>query len=506
MRIVESSCSQKTVYNVIWRFVYQIVNLVCGLILPRLILSFYGSEYNGLISSITQFLQVIALLQSGIGWVTIAALYKPLANNDRKTISVIIKTTEDFMHKVVLIFLGFVIILSIVYPFIVIDNFDWIFTATLVLIISIASCAQYFFGQTYQFLLNADQNQRVISIIDICKIILNTGLSAFLIYLQCDIRIVKLVAATVFVVAPLVINRYAKRKYRILNDVKKDYSLISQRWDNFGLQVAEFAVLNSSIIILSIFKDVYEVSVYTVYNLIMAGIYGFLVPVTNGVYAAFGNMLVKDERDKLQKGICMYEQVVCVMSTILYSVTLKAMIPFVSLYTRGVYDVNYIRPTFVYVIVAAQLFRCYRYPYSDVVNAAGVFRQMRNPAFYEMIINISISILLVFKLGIIGVAIGSLAAYIYRTGRYATYMSQKIIVRNITLFIKRIVLSILAIITINVIITLLPLHAAIEYHLWIINSAIMAFVALIITIAFEMIFYRKDLFELLSLVKRLFVK
>ena len=39
----------------------------------------YGSDVNGLVSSITQFLGYIALVEGGVGGVIRAALYKPLA-------------------------------------------------------------------------------------------------------------------------------------------------------------------------------------------------------------------------------------------------------------------------------------------------------------------------------------------------------------------------------------------------------------------------------------------
>ena len=59
---------------------YEMVAVICGLILPRLILSTFGSSYNGITSSITQFLSCVTLLRAGIGGVTRASLYKPLAD------------------------------------------------------------------------------------------------------------------------------------------------------------------------------------------------------------------------------------------------------------------------------------------------------------------------------------------------------------------------------------------------------------------------------------------
>ena len=53
--------------NTIASLVFQITTIVCGFILPRIILQQFGSETNGLISSITQFLGIIGFLELGVG-------------------------------------------------------------------------------------------------------------------------------------------------------------------------------------------------------------------------------------------------------------------------------------------------------------------------------------------------------------------------------------------------------------------------------------------------------
>ncbi len=52
--------------NTFSSFIMQITTIVCGFILPRLILTKYGSEVNGLLNSISQFLQIIAFLELGL--------------------------------------------------------------------------------------------------------------------------------------------------------------------------------------------------------------------------------------------------------------------------------------------------------------------------------------------------------------------------------------------------------------------------------------------------------
>lgn len=61
----------------------QITILICGFIVPKVIITNFGSNVNGLVSSITQFLAYITLLEAGMGPVVKSALYGPIAKKIR---------------------------------------------------------------------------------------------------------------------------------------------------------------------------------------------------------------------------------------------------------------------------------------------------------------------------------------------------------------------------------------------------------------------------------------
>lgn len=137
--------SRKAIVNTIAGLLYELVAVICGFILPRLILTAFGSSYNGVTSSITQFLGYVSLMRAGIGGVTRAALYKPLANKDSAEISGVINATNNFLKRVAVIFAVSMIAFAAIYPFFVKEDFDWLFTFSLVLILGISTFAQYFF-------------------------------------------------------------------------------------------------------------------------------------------------------------------------------------------------------------------------------------------------------------------------------------------------------------------------------------------------------------------------
>ena len=85
--------------NTFSSLVFEIVTIVCGFILPRLIMQAYGSGINGLVNSITQFIGIITFLELGVGKVVQSALYKPLVDKDNDQISrVMVSAGKFFKH------------------------------------------------------------------------------------------------------------------------------------------------------------------------------------------------------------------------------------------------------------------------------------------------------------------------------------------------------------------------------------------------------------------------
>ena len=497
--------SKNAFKNTLWGIVYEAIVLVCGFIVPRLVLTGFGSEYNGITSVIKQFLQVISLFQAGIGGVTIAALYKPLYERDRWQVSVIIKTTEVYLRKIAIIFIGAFALIAFILPLFV-EEFDYFFTASLVLIMSLSTFSQYFFGLTYRYLLSANQHQRIIHIVNSINALANTAMSAILIYLGFSIHIVMLGSALVYFFSPVFIYVYVNKKYSLIKTVKPDNNVIKQRWDNFGSQVAAFITVNTDLIVLSVFSTMKIVSVYTVYNLIISGVLGLFNPFIAGVSAAFGNMIAKNEQVLLKKNIRLYEEVVYVLATFLFGSASAMILFFVELYTKNVSDSYiYSQSIFAYILIAATLFRIYRFPYTGITDAAGHFKQNRNLSFVEAAINIVVSVVLVIILNdyykLIGVAIGTLFAYSFRTIRFAVYMSKYLIPRSNRLFVKRILLSLLVTVIIASIPTILQFKKPESWLIWVIHAAVVSIIAFVLTLSVELIFYRNDLKELFKMVK-----
>lgn len=504
---MEKSRGHKALINTAALGVYQLVHFVCGLILPRYFLLYFGSDYNGVVSSITQFLNFITILQFGIAGSTRFALYKVLADNDKKGISGIINATERYMRKIGLVLLVYIGVLAFAYPYIASTSLPAVEVGILVLIVGASSFSQYFFGITYQILLTADQKIFIYNMIATAATCLNTILALVLMKVGQNIFIVKLGSALVYVLVPVILSLYVRKKYKIDKSVPQDKTAIKNRWDVMWHSIANIVHDNTDLTILTIFTDVKLVSVYTVYYLVINGLYKILSIFTNSLEAAFGNMFAKKESETAYKNLELYEFFMCVFVSVVFSCALVLIVPFAKLYTEGISDVNYIEPVFALIAVIAQMVMCIRQPYLTVVRAAGHYKQTRNGAIFEAGMNVIVSVVLTHFWGIVGVAIGTLAANLFRTIQFAAYMRNNILNRPLKKALFMMLWTAINVLTIYLISQFVFKVIIIDsWFTWALAGVLCCFVAFIITMLSAMLCCKRKMIMILSFIKKLLVR
>jgi len=497
---------KKMAINTMFSFVQEFISIVCSFILPRLILSVFGSRFNGLITSITQFLSCAVLLRSGLGGATRAALYKPLANQDSNAISAIVNATERYMRRIGILLAALIFVFAGIYPFLVQTDFDWFFSFSLVLIIGASTFAESFFGITYLIVLQADQKLWVTSLLSSICSILNTVIASILMLAGASIHMVKLGSAFVFVMYPIVIGLYVRKKYSIDRTVPPNNSAISQRWDAFWHQVSFFVMNNTGVMVLTIFSNLAEVSVYGIYNMVFRGLKRIVMAFSGSQEAAYGNMIAKNQIKELRENVGIMETLMFGISTIIYSCAVVLVLDFVQIYTLNIHDIDYYRPFFAYVMIVAQLFNGFRLPYQTVVQAAGHYKQTKIGAIIEPILNIVVSVIFVFKYGLIGVAIGACIATIFRTIQYSFHMSKTIINRNWSVSLLKILISFGEMAVILLIMKVLPILAPVNYAQWIVKAVISFFISASVVCITSCILFRNEFFLIIKKIKMIFIK
>lgn len=475
----------------------QFVTLICGFVLPRLILESYGSEVNGLTQSIKQFLGVIAFLELGVGQVIQSSLYKPLAQKDTEQISKILVSGNRFFRNIARVLLVYVCALIIVFPFLGEQDFGWAYTATLILAMCISSFAQYYFGIIDNLLLNADQKGYIQYISQIVLILLNTIVSVWMIREGYSIQSVKLISSLLFLIRPIIVRYYIRQNYQINRKIQYIGEPIRQKWNGIAQHVATIVLEGTDSIVLTIFATLSDVSVYSVYYMVIAGVLALYQSLTAGIQSVVGALWAKQQIDRLKKVFSMIEMALHFLTIFMFSCVALLIVPFVQVYTNGLTDANYIKPVFAYVLVIAYTVRCLRTPYNILILAGGHYKQTQKCHIIAAVLNIVISIAAVSLWGLIGIAMGTLVALAYQTGWMMVYDSKHLLCWSFKNIIKQLSIDAVTMGLIFAIAGWIKL-GEISYIGWFFMAMPVALIALSVTVIMAMLFYRRTMLEVIS--------
>ena len=232
----------------------QLVLALSGIIIPRFFIALYGSAVNGLVSSISQFISYMALVEAGVGAAGTVALYKPIADKNQDRINGIVSAARSFYLRSGAIFLGLLIALIIFYPFAVKNEIQNVsFIRTMIFVLSINGIVDYFYLGKFRVLLMADQKGYIISLAQIIGTVLMTVVCIILMELNCSALLVKGVNAAIYILRSLIVGLYVKKNYPNVNfKAKPLFSAFGQRWAALLHQIVGMIVNNTAIILMTL--------------------------------------------------------------------------------------------------------------------------------------------------------------------------------------------------------------------------------------------------------------
>lgn len=425
-------------WNTIASLAVQLAAILSSFIVPKCILNAYGSATNGMVSSITSFLGFLTLMESGVGSVARAELYRPVAEKDTEQTSVVVNATHDFFRKVAFLYLMFVAAFAIIFPLAVDSGENFWYTFFLVLIIAVTNLVQYYFGAGYMQVLYADQKLYLLYSIQAISYLLSVVLTIWLTNIGATIHLVKLASALVFIIRPIAVNIYVKKEYSIRTDAVAESPVLQQKWNNMFQTIAYFVHSKTDAMVLTVFCTFEDVSVYAVYAMVTTGLSSVISSMCNGFTSRIGSQYGKKD-EKLRDTFSAYELFVFNLTAICFTTAACVIQDFVFLYTRNLTDAEYRQPLFGLLLILAEAVFCIRMPYNNMVSSAGHFRQTQRAAIIEAGLNITLSVILVWKFGLVGVAVGTLIAMAYRTGYLVVYLTRNILNCGILKFMKKVI-------------------------------------------------------------------
>ena len=495
------SRKKKLLLNTGTALLYQVITLACGFVLPKFIIPHFGSAVNGLLSSITQFLTIVTLCECGVGAVVQSALYKPLAEKDDDGISKIIISANHFFNRVVCLLIGYVLILCIVYPIIVRNEFTYLYTVTLIGIMAASYFAQHYLYLALRLLLNADQASFIQLGAHSLVLIINTVLTILLIKLGAPVHVVKLGSVVAFLIQPFAVRLYVNKHYNLNLKLQLREEPLKQKWNGLAQHIASVVQGNTATVVLTIFSTLENISIYSVYYLVAHGIRQIILSLNTGVQAMLGNMLAKREMETLDKTFTTVEFLFHALVTLLFGITGILLIPFVKIYTANFTDADYIQPLFSALMVIGQAAYCLRIPFEMMVKAAGHYKQTQTSSIIEAVLNIVTAVVLVLTLGMEGVAISSIVAMGYRTVYLVFYMQKNILNRPVKYFMKHLLVDAICVAAMLLATGWIKINPA-NYIEWALSAVVVVLICGCVCGAINFVFYKSEIGSAAKLLLR----
>ena len=417
-------------YNLLSGVLYQVVLIVLSFLLPRLYLENFGSEVNGVLSTIKQIFVYMFLLESGVGLATTQALYKPVAEKNYSRISSIISATNTYYFKIGIIYSVIALLIAVVYAYIVPTSIEPGIIFGIIILTALPALFSYFIQAKYRILLEVDGRKYVITNSEILLQFLSNVGKILVLLLTNSLLLIQLVYCILSILQLAYVYVHAKRRYTWLNvNLEPDFEAISQRKSVLVHQVSGMVFNNTDVLLLSFLCDFKVVSVYTIYNVFFSQIQNFITSITSGFSFALGQMFYKD-REKFMKVYDVYETFYIMATFIIYTLMAIFLLPLIQIYTKGITDANYTNVYLVILFVVMNLLSNGKLPSNHVLEYSGKFEETRSHAIWEMIINIVVSIVSILKWGICGAILGTIIALIYRGTMMIYYSNKKVLSRG----------------------------------------------------------------------------
>lgn len=420
---------KKSVKNIIWGGGSQLLILLIGLVLPRIIMMSYGSEVNGLFNSVTQVFSYIALLEAGIGTAAIQALYRPIVNADKIEISSILVETRNYFRRVTRIYFLAVIALSLIYPFIIKSSLPKHEMVLVILLHGLSNVLTFWFTSTLKQLMIANGESFFINFISLIITVLTSVSKIILASVSANIVFIQLSHFAINIVHILIYVIVFKRKYNWVNFKTEPKTGVLKQRNAFLVHEFSGVIFNNTdTVLLSTFVGLAMTSKYSIYNMVFHALNVMFSTIHNGISFVLGHAYVEG-RDKYIKIHDAYQTYYTAVTFSLISVCYFLILPFISLYTSGISDVEYYDTKLPILFALVALLSLSRKTETVLINLSGHAKKTIPNTLIEAGINLVSSLILVNYLGIYGVLMGTVIALLYRSNDMIWYANKKILNR-----------------------------------------------------------------------------
>lgn len=414
--------------NIIWGIIYRFTTIALPFVVRTVMIYTLGAEFLGLSSLFTSVLNVISLAELGVGVAMVYAMYKPVAENDEKTICAILN-----LYRKIYRIIGTIIVTAglVVLPYIkkiISGNVPQNINIYLLFIIYLANAAGSYFLFAYQAsVLNATQRNDITSKVNMIMTVVKNVCQVIVLILwknyYCYVIFLPLTSfAANIVTAYMARKMYPQYVCKGKVDPTLEKKIRGKVLALFAVKITNVIYNSVDSIVISAFLGLVALAKYNNYYYIMSAVVSVATVVFNAIGASIGNSIVLESTQKNYKdymnlsfinawivGFC----TVCFFC--LYQPFMKLWVGEDLMFDMGVV-VCFCLYFYVHQLKSVQ---------SAYKDAAGLWKEDMWRTYAANIFNLIVNIILVQIIGVYGILISTILALMVITYPWQTWMIHK---------------------------------------------------------------------------------
>lgn len=413
----EQTLTAKSAKNSIVALLFYAVNLILQFISRKIFIEYLGEDILGLNTTISSILQFLNIAELGIGSAVGYTLYKPLYENDRKTINEIVSLQGWLYRKIAYIIIAASAVLFLFFPLI----FDktalplWYSYATFGALL-FSSLLGYFVNYK-QILLSADQKEYKIQYSYKSIVLLKLVLQIVFISILDNGYVWWIILEVLFaVIAALTLRLTVRRTYSYLTgsplpgkQLLKLHPIVWTKTKQLFFHKLGGVVLTrlSPIIIYGI-ATLELVAIYGNYMLIITGVTSLIVAIFNSMNAGVGNLVARGDKERIMRVFDELFSIRFFITSVICFCSYTLTQPFMKIWMGP--DLLLDNECLI-LLIGIMFINLNRLTADAFINAYGLFNDIWSPVV-ESLLNLSISIVLGSIWGVKGVLLGVLISLV----------------------------------------------------------------------------------------------
>lgn len=409
------SSSKIVIKNSMIGMLSQMCSMIIGFISQRLFLRYLGLEVVGINGVIGDTLGFLAFAELGVGTAITYRLYKPLAQDDKQELSLLMQLYQKLYQIIGIVVFTLGMVLMLFLPVFINDaSSDMNFIRTAYMIQLFATASTYFFAYK-RSLIYADQKQFVCKIVDIlCNIVFSVLRIIVLICFR-NYHVYLFVQFIQSLTANIILSFYCDKYYGYVKQrTKQKYQdmkgMFKDTKDVLLGRVAGYVYSSTDNLVISTFSGIVLTGGFSNYKYVTNAVKNLITGMTDSITATIGNNIQVKNTEESYRMFRRYSFIRYVVANIACSglcICADAFIGFA-------FGEQYIMDSAILYLIVIDIFIGIVYgPLGEYVTALGYFHYEKYINMAGAAINLSLSIILVQFIGVHGVLIGTCVSQLF---------------------------------------------------------------------------------------------